>query len=49
MRELRRIASQGIPDTAGIRSTVWKVHSHSLSHSLSLSQFGEVTMYLIVF
>ncbi|KAK4585685.1 hypothetical protein RGQ29_023081 [Quercus rubra] len=25
MRELRRIASQGIPDTAGIRSTVWKL------------------------
>ena len=47
MRELRRIASQGIPDTAGIRSTVWKVNSLSLS--LSLSQFGEVNMYLIVF
>ena len=45
MRELRRIASQGIPDTAGIRSTVWKVNSLSLS----LSQFGEVNMYLIVF
>jgi hypothetical protein len=25
MGELRRIASQGIPDGAGIRSTVWKV------------------------
>ncbi|KAF5736630.1 TBC1 domain family member 13 [Tripterygium wilfordii] len=25
MRELRRIASQGIPDGAGIRSTVWKL------------------------
>lgn len=25
MWELRRIASQGIPDGAGIRSTVWKV------------------------
>lgn len=25
MRELRRIASQGIPDGGGIRSTVWKV------------------------
>lgn len=28
MRELRRIASQGIPDGAGIRSTVWKVGLH---------------------
>lgn len=25
MRDLRKIASQGIPDSAGIRSTVWKV------------------------
>lgn len=25
MRELRKVASQGIPDGAGIRSTVWKV------------------------
>ncbi|XP_061369137.1 uncharacterized protein LOC133312021 [Gastrolobium bilobum] len=25
MRELRRIASQGIPDASGIRSTVWKL------------------------
>lgn len=25
MHELRKIASQGIPDGAGIRSTVWKV------------------------
>ena len=25
MRELRRLASQGIPDAAGIRSTLWKV------------------------
>ncbi|KAK9288423.1 hypothetical protein L1049_016879 [Liquidambar formosana] len=25
MRELRRLASQGIPDGAGIRSTVWKL------------------------
>lgn len=25
MRELRKFASQGIPDGAGIRSTVWKV------------------------
>ncbi|GMY26797.1 TBC1 domain family member 13-like isoform X4 [Fagus crenata] len=25
VRELRRIASQGIPDAAGIRSTVWKL------------------------
>ena len=29
LRELRRIASQGIPDGAGIRSTVWKVGSYS--------------------
>lgn len=25
MRELRRIACQGVPDSAGIRSTLWKV------------------------
>ncbi|CAJ2668223.1 TBC1 domain family member 13-like isoform X4 [Trifolium pratense] len=25
MRELRRIASQGIPDVSGLRSTVWKI------------------------
>lgn len=25
MRELRKIAALGIPDAAGIRSTVWKV------------------------
>ncbi|CAI9290484.1 unnamed protein product [Lactuca saligna] len=25
MRELRRLASEGIPDSAGIRSTVWKL------------------------
>lgn len=25
MRDLRKIASQGIPDGAGIRPTVWKV------------------------
>ena len=28
MGELRRLASQGIPDGAGIRSTVWKVRSY---------------------
>lgn len=25
LKEVRRLASQGIPDGAGIRSTVWKV------------------------
>lgn len=25
IRELRRLACQGVPDAAGIRSTVWKV------------------------
>jgi len=25
MRELRKIASQGIPDSPGLRSTIWKV------------------------
>jgi hypothetical protein len=25
MRELRRISCQGVPDSAGIRSTLWKV------------------------
>ena len=39
MRELRRIASQGIPDTAGIRSTVWKVNSLSLSLTVWRSKY----------
>ena len=30
MGELRRLASQGIPDGAGIRCTVWKVRAVNL-------------------
>lgn len=26
LKELRKIASQGLPDDAGIRSLVWKVY-----------------------
>ncbi|XP_062109188.1 uncharacterized protein LOC133819843 [Humulus lupulus] len=36
MRELRRIASQGIPDGAGIRSTVWKLLLNYLPPDRSL-------------
>lgn len=40
MGELRRIASQGIPDGAGIRSTVWKVIN--LYFFFFLKKFGVV-------
>ena len=36
MRELRRIASQGIPDFPGLRSTVWKVTSFSFFFEISI-------------
>lgn len=32
MGELRRVASQGIPGGAGIRSTVWKVWNYLYFH-----------------
>lgn len=34
MREVRRLAAMGVPDGAGIRVTVWKVHSDTLSIGL---------------
>lgn len=34
IEELRKLASQGIPDGAGIRSTIWKVPTNSFSFTI---------------
>lgn len=36
MSELRRLASQGIPDGAGVRSVVWKVFYFSSVNSFDV-------------
>lgn len=43
MSELRSLACQGIPDSAGIRSTVWKVRF--LSHSIFLLIFFVLLLF----
>lgn len=45
MGELRKLASQGLPDAAGIRATVWKVLIMILIIALIFDCFCDVIIY----